>query len=74
MVKPEQFDHFHLVYHFTVPLRDCRQMAFVMLNKFCPLSKTPPPPLLLTDNIKMNGIPTKIRLAIFNNKKQERNQ
>ena len=21
MVKPEQFDHLHLVYHFTVPLR-----------------------------------------------------
>ena len=21
MVKPEKFDHFHLVYHFTVPLR-----------------------------------------------------
>ena len=22
MVKPEKFDHFHLVYHFTVPLTD----------------------------------------------------
>ena len=21
MVKPEKFDHLHLVYHFTVPLR-----------------------------------------------------
>ena len=26
MVKPEKFDHFHLVYHFTGPLR--------MLNLF----------------------------------------
>ena len=22
MVKPEKFDHLHLVYHFTVPLKD----------------------------------------------------
>ena len=22
MIKPEKFDHLHLVYHFTVPLKD----------------------------------------------------
>ena len=26
-------------------LRDCRQITFVMLNGFCPLSKPPPSPL-----------------------------
>ena len=35
-----------------------------MLSRFCQLSKPPPPlapfPLFLTDNIKMNGIPSKI--------------
>ena len=37
--------------------RDCRQVTFVTIIKFCPL----PPPLFLTDKIKMDGIPTKIK-------------
>ena len=43
------------------PLKDCRQITFVTLNGFCPLSKSPSTPLLLTDNIKMDRIPTKIK-------------
>ena len=40
---------------------DCRQITFVTLNGFCPLSKTSPTRMSLTDNIKMKRIPNKIR-------------
>ena len=44
---------------------NCRQITFVTLNGFCPLSNILPPfPLLLTDNIKMDRIPTKIKCKI----------
>ena len=43
-------------------LRECRQITFVTLNGFCPLN--PPTPLFLTDNIKMDRIPTKIKCKI----------
>ena len=42
-------------------LRDCQQITFIMLNRFCQLSKKKPTPLFLTDNIKMDRIPAKIR-------------
>lgn len=41
-------------------VRDCRQITFIMLSRFCLFSKESPPPLLLTDTIKMDGILTKI--------------
>ena len=40
--------------------RDCQQITFVTLNRFCPLSK-PQGPLFLMDNIMMERIPTKIK-------------
>ena len=46
-------------------LRDCRQITFVLLNGFCPLSKKKThSPLLLTDKIKMDRIRTKIKWKI----------
>ena len=43
-------------------LRDQRQITFVTLHGFCPLSiHQSPHPLLLTDNIKFDGIKTKIK-------------
>ena len=33
-------------------------ITFVTLNRFCPLSNPPPPPLFLMDNIKMERIRT----------------
>ena len=45
------------------PLRDCQQLTSIMLNKFCLLSQTPNP-LFLTDNTKIDGIPTKIKWKI----------
>ena len=46
----------------TTQLRDCRQVTFIILNRFFPLSKNHPIPLLfLTENIKMDRIPTKIK-------------
>ena len=47
--------------------KETQQIAFVTLNGFCPLSNTPPPhthtpsPGLITDNINMDKIPTKIK-------------
>ena len=38
--------------------RDCRQTTFVVLNRFCSLSKRPPHPLFLMDNISKNGYNT----------------
>ena len=43
------------------PLRDRQQITFVMLNRFCPLSKLSPTPLFLTNKIKLHGIPSKIK-------------
>ena len=49
----------------TFALRDCQQLTFVTLNRFCPLSKPPTPhPLSLMDNIKMDKIPTKTKCKI----------
>ena len=53
-------------------LRDHQQITSVMLNIFCPLSKTlhlhqppyphpPPSHLFLTDHINLDGIPAKIK-------------
>ena len=38
-------------------LRDCQQITFVMLNKFCPLSRKNPTPVLNRQYIKMDRIP-----------------
>ena len=32
MVKPEKFDHLHLVYHFTVPLSSSDLLQIVFLS------------------------------------------
>ena len=43
-------------------LRDCQQITFIMLNRFCSLSKLSPPPLpLLMNKAKLDGIPSKIK-------------
>ena len=31
MVKPEKFDYFHLVYHFTVPLREASKKKLFII-------------------------------------------
>ena len=46
------------------PLRDPRQITFIMLGRFWSLSKKPFTSLFLTDSIKLDGIPTKIKLKI----------
>ena len=46
------------------PLRDPQQITFIMLNRFSLLSKTPFTSLFITDNIKVDGMPTKIKLKI----------
>ena len=43
-------------------VRDHRQITFVTLNGFSPLSKKNPTLLFLTDNIKLDGIPSKIKM------------
>ena len=45
-------------------VRDCRQITFVTLNRFCLLSKKPSTPLFLTDNIKIDRIPIEIKSKI----------
>ena len=45
--------------------RDHWQITFVMLNRFCPLSN-PLPTHLPQDNIRLDGIPCKIKWKIFN--------
>ena len=42
-------------------VRDHWQIIFVTLNGYPPLSKNPSP-LLLTGNIKLDGIPSKIKM------------
>ena len=44
------------------PLRDPQQITFIMLNRFWSLSKKPFTSLFLTGNIKLDGMPTKIKL------------
>ena len=47
--------------------RDSQQISFIITFGFCSLSKKskkPFTPLLLTDNIKLDGLPTKIKLKI----------
>ena len=44
---------------------DCRQITFVTLNRFCLLSKKTPPPVLLTDNLKMDRIQIKITCPFY---------
>ena len=53
------FDYVNVSTEYTI--RDCRQITFVTNNGFCPLSKPSSPHLFLTitENIKMDGIPTK---------------
>ena len=46
------------------PLRDPQQITFIMVNRFWPLSKKPFTHLFVTDNIKLDGMPTKIKLKI----------
>ena len=46
------------------PLRDPQQITFIMLNRSWLLSKKPFTSLFLTDNIKLNGMATKIKLKI----------
>ena len=47
------------------PLRDPQQMTFTMLNRLGLLSeKNPPPPVLNGQNIKLDGMPTNIKLKI----------
>ena len=55
------YDGWLLLFYF----RDCHRI--VTLNGFCPLSN-PPPPLFLTDNIKINSIPNQEcqRAQLFN--------
>ena len=58
-------DSFLLVFLFVfiisfVPPRDHRQTTLVTLNRFCLLKKTSHP-LFLMDNIKLDGIPIKIK-------------
>ena len=43
------------------PLKDLQQITFIMLNR---LGKKPFTPLFLTDNIKLDGMSTKITLKI----------
>ena len=48
----------------TQPLRNPQQNTFVMLNRFWLLSKKPLLPLFLMDNIKLDWMPTNIKLKI----------
>ena len=44
---------------------DHQQITFVTLTRFFPLSQNPPLPQFLTDNIKLEGISTKIKLEML---------
>ena len=46
-------------------VKDCQQVIFPTLKRFCPSSKKNPTPLFLTENIKIDRIPTKIRCMPF---------
>ena len=48
----------------SLPLRDPQQINFLMLNRFWPLSKKAFTLLFLMDNIKLDGMLTKIKLKI----------
>ena len=45
-------------------IRNRQQINFVTLNRFCLLRKTSHP-LFLMDNIKLGGIPSKIKLILI---------
>ena len=45
-------------------LADPQQIVFIVIIRFCSLSKKPFIPLLLTGNVKRDVIPTKIKLEI----------
>ena len=49
--------------YFLQALRDCRQIAFVVFNRFCPLSKKKPTPPALNGKYR---IPSKIKWKIHN--------
>ena len=54
------------IYKVVAPTkRDCRQITFVTLCGFCPISTKPSTHLVSTDNIKMDTIPTKIKWKII---------
>ena len=44
--------------------KDHQQVGFIMLNKFWSLTKKPFTLLFLTDNIKLDGMPARIKLKI----------
>ena len=46
------------------PLKDPQEITFIMIIIFWSLSKKPFIFLFLTDNIKLDGIPTKVKLKI----------
>ena len=52
---------------FMIKIRDCRQITFITLNRFCLLSVNPSTPLFLTKNISLYikqvgwNIPSKIK-------------
>ena len=55
------FAHYcRLINKYEITLREHQQITFVTLNRFYPISN-PPAPCFLTDNIKPEGIPTKIK-------------
>ena len=51
--------------YFLQVLRDCCQISFVTLIKFCLLSKKKKPTPFLTDNIKIHRTLTKISYIVF---------
>ena len=59
------FSKFLKGYHLMKKIKIWWKKADTSFNRFCPLSKTPPShPLFLTDNMKMAGIPIKIKRKI----------
>ena len=50
--------------YFLQALRDCRQIAFAVFNRFYPLSKPPPPPPSALN--RKYRIPSKIKWKIYN--------
>ena len=46
--------HYYQTFEESRLFSDCRQITFVTLNGFCPLSNSPPPPLILSIFIVQN--------------------
>ena len=61
ILETRRISHLHGWALFTIPLRDCQQTTSITCNGFCLLKKKNHP-LFLTDNIKMDRMPTKIKL------------